>query len=387
VVLNAGSSSLKFRAYRIDGATLQSEARGHVDGIGGNARFIANDRAGAVLSDDPLPTSDMNGAFTALVAWLRERYRGRARLRAVGHRVVHGGERYAAPTRVTPRVLDDLRRLTPLAPLHQPHNVAGIDAIERAFAEVVQVACFDTGFHRSHPPVARIVPLPRDVRGVQRYGFHGLSYEYIASALAERAPTIASGRVIAAHLGNGASLCAMHNGASLDSTFGFTTLDGLCMGTRPGAIDPGVVLHLIRQLGLSAVDVETMLYRKSGLLGISNLSNDMRILLASAEPAAQLAVDYFVYRATKEIGALTAVLGGIDALVFSGGIGENSPDIRARICDAAAWLGVKMDRAANALHGPCISAPDSRVAVWVIPTDEETMIARHVAALLMRGDE
>jgi acetate kinase len=249
---------------------------------------------------------------------------------------------------------------------------------------VPQVACFDTGFHRGQPAVAEVVPLPKDVcgPGVQRYGFHGLSYEYIASILPEAAPEIAEGRVIVAHLGSGASLCAMKNRKSVDSTMGFTALDGLCMGTRPGALDPGVVLYLIQNQGLSAKEVETVLYKKSGLIGISGISNDMRDLLGSSEPAARLAIDFFVYRAAKEIGSLAAALGGLDALVFTAGIGENSPDIRARICEASAWLGVDLDRAANEGKGPRISRAGSRVSAWVIPTNEELLIARHTGSVL-----
>jgi len=249
---------------------------------------------------------------------------------------------------------------------------------------VPQVACFDTSFHRGHSAVAELVPLPREIReqGVQRYGFHGLSYEYIASVLPQAAPEIADGRVIVAHLGSGASLCALQNRKSIDSTLGFTALDGLCMGTRPGALDPGVVLHLFQGLGLSAKEVETLLYKKSGLLGISGTSNDMRDLLASREPDAKLAVDYFVYRAAKEIGALAAVLGGLDGLVFTAGIGENSAEIRARICEASAWLGIALDPDANARRGPRISKPGGAASAWVIPTNEELMIARHTGALL-----
>jgi acetate kinase len=281
-------------------------------------------------------------------------------------------------------VLDDLRSLVPLAPLHQPYNIAAIDAVAERLPGVPQVACFDTGFHRGQSTVAQIVPLPRAIRdaGVQRYGFHGLSYEYVASVLPEAAPSIAAGRVIVAHLGSGASMCALHNGRSVDTTLGFTALDGLCMGTRPGALDPGVVLYMFQSLGLSAKEVEAILYKKSGLLGISGISNDMRDLLRSPEPAAQVAISYFVYRAAKEIGALAAVLGGVDGLVFTAGIGENSAEIRARICEASAWLGIDIDAAANQRRGPCISTPQSRVSAWVVPTNEELMIARHTAALL-----
>jgi acetate kinase len=297
---------------------------------------------------------------------------------------VHGGVRYSGPAIVTPEVLADLRALVPLAPLHQPYNLGAIEAVFARLPGVPQVACFDTSFHRGQPAVAELVALPADIRaeGVQRYGFHGLSYEYIASVLPETAPEIASGRVIVAHLGSGASLCALRAGKSVDSSLGFTALDGLCMGTRPGALDPGVVLHLFQGLGRSAKDVETLLYKKSGLLGISGVSNDMRDLLESAEPDARLAVDYFVYRAAREIGGLAAVLSGVDGLVFTAGIGENSPEIRRRIGEACAWLGVEIHAEANERRGPRISTVGSRVSAWVIPTNEELMIARHTGRLL-----
>jgi acetate kinase len=280
--------------------------------------------------------------------------------------------------------LAELQKLIPLAPLHQPHNLAAVEAVSEQLPSVPQVACFDTSFHRGQPAVAELVALPREIRssGVQRYGFHGLSYEYIASALPDVAPEIANGRVIVAHLGSGASLCAMRDRKSLDSTLGFTALDGLCMGTRPGAVDPGVILYLFQNLGLSAKEVETILYKRSGLLGISGTSNDMRDLLGSSDPAAKLAVDYFVYRAAKEIGALAAVLGGIDALVFTAGIGENSAEIRSRICDACAWLGLALDSDANSKKRTRISQNGSRVSAWVIPTNEELIIARHTGVLL-----
>jgi acetate kinase len=318
-----------------------------------------------------------------LAAWLRGRYAG-ARVLGVGHRVVHGGARYSGPVVVTPPVLEDLRALVPLAPLHQRYNLAAIEAVAERLPDVPQVACFDTSFHRGQPEVAQLIPLPREIRdtGVQRYGFHGLSYEYIASVLPEAAPEIAERRVIVAHLGSGASLCAMNARRSVDSTLGFTALDGLCMGTRPGAVDPGVILHLFQTMGLSASEVEAILYKKSGLLGLSGISNDMRDLLASTEPAAGLAVDYFVYRAAREIGALTAVLGGLDGLVFTAGIGENSAAIRERICRTSAWLGIDLDLRANERRGPRISTAGSRVSAWVIPTNEELMIARHTARIL-----
>jgi acetate kinase len=272
----------------------------------------------------------------------------------------------------------------PLAPLHQPYNLAAIDAVSERLPEVAQVACFDTSFHRGHALVADIVPLPHEVRrgGVQRYGFHGLSYEYVASVLPEVAPELAAGRVIVAHLGSGASLCAMKAGKSVDSSFGFTALDGLCMGTRPGALDPGVVLYLFQGLGMSAKEVETLLYKKSGLLGLSGISNDMRVLLESSDASARLAVEYFVYRAAKEIGALAAALHGVDGVVFTAGIGENSAEVRTRISDACAWLGLELDSAANERHGPRISSDRSRISAWVIRTNEELMIARHTGVLL-----
>jgi len=386
VVLNAGSSSLKFCVYRDPGNhAWQLAARGQVDGIGTSPRFAVHDASGGTLDERPLGAEVRGGgdALDVLAKWLRMRYGG-TRVLGVGHRVVHGGSRYAAPTRVTPQVLQDLRDLVPLAPLHQPHNIAAIEAVEARLPDVPQVACFDTSFHRGQPPVATLVPLPEDIRrrGVQRYGFHGLSYEYIASSLPRTAPEIARGRVIVAHLGSGASLCALDDGRSVDSTLGFTALDGLCMGTRPGTVDPGVILYLFQGLGLSASEVETILYKRSGLLGISGTSNDMRALLASSDPNARLAVDYFVYRAAKEIGALTAVLGGLDGLVFTAGIGERSSEIRRRICEASKWLGISLDAEANDRSGPRISRPDSRVSAWVIPTNEELMIARHTAVVL-----
>jgi acetate kinase len=386
VVINAGSSSLKFCVYRrADGQPWLIETRGQIEGIGTAPRFTAKDGGGEKLIDRQLDRSVNDGrkALGAVADWLGERYGG-SPVRGVGHRIVHGGAKYTGPTIVTPEVLADLRTLIPLAPLHQPYNLQAIEAVTERLPHVPQVACFDTSFHRGQPAVAELVPLPKDIRdsGVQRYGFHGLSYEYIASVLPSVAPDIASGRVIVAHLGSGASMCAMKNGKSLDSTLGFTALDGLCMGTRPGSLDPGVLLHLFQTLALTPKDVETMLYKKSGLLGISGISNDMRDLLGSPEAAARLAVDYFVYRAAKEIGALAAVLGGVDGLVFTAGIGENSPEIRKRICEASAWLGVELDTAANAARGPRISTAASKVSAWMIPTNEELMIARHTGRLL-----
>ena len=390
LVLNAGSSSLKFCVYRRPPAeTWRLEARGQIEGIGTAPQLFARDGAGTGLIDQKLEATVCDGrsALDALASWIYSRYAG-SRVLAVGHRVVHGGARYARPTLVTQQVMEDLRELIPLAPLHQPHNLGAIEAVSERLPDVPQVACFDTAFHRGQPAVAELVPLPRELcrAGVQRYGFHGLSYEYIASVLPEVAPEIAERRVIVAHLGSGASLCAMRERRSIDSTLGFTALDGLCMGTRPGSLDPGVMLYLFQGLGLSDKEVEAILYKKSGLLGISGISNDMRELLESSEPGARLAVDYFVYRAAKEIGALAAVLGGIDALVFCAGIGEHSAEIRRRICESSRWLGIELDADANARRGPRISRADSRTSAWVIPTNEELMIARHTSALLELGE-
>jgi len=384
LILNAGSSSLKFCVFkRPSEDTWRLEARGQIEGIGTSPHLSVKQGSGQTLADEDIAARDGREAIDALAIWLRSKYRG-SRVLGVGHRVVHGGARFDRPTIIDERVLAELRSLIPLAPLHQPYNLAAIEAVTERLPDVPQVACFDTSFHRSQPQVAQLVPLSRDIReaGVQRYGFHGLSYEYIVSVLPQVAPDIAKGRVIVAHLGSGASLCAILEGKSVDSTFGFTALDGLCMGSRPGALDPGVVLHLFQGLKRSAKEVESLLYKQSGLLGISGISNDMRDLLGRPEPEARLAVDFFVYRAAKEIGALTAVLGGIDALVFTAGIGENSAEIRHRICQASSWLGITLDLTANAAKETRISTPQSRVSVWVIPTNEELMIARHTASLL-----
>jgi acetate kinase len=386
LVLNAGSSSLKFCVFhRPSGEDWRLESRGQIEGIGKSPRLIAKDGRGDVLVDGRIDAKAPDGraALEILAQWLRATY-GRAQLLGVGHRVVHGGTRYQRPVVVNPGVLAELHQLVPLAPLHQPYNLAAIETVCERLPGVPQVACFDTAFHRGRAPVAELIPLPGHIRRgeIQRYGFHGLSYEYIASVLPEVAPEIAKRRVIVAHLGSGASLCAMEGGRSVDTTFGFTALDGLCMGTRPGAIDPGVILYLIQTLGFSAKKVESILYQKSGLLGISGTSNDMRDLVESSDPAARLAVDYFVYRAAKEIGAMAAVLRGVDGIVFTGGVGENSPAIRQRICEASAWLGIELDCEANMQRQPRISGPTSRVPVWVIPTNEELMIARHTGLLL-----
>ena len=386
LVLNAGSSSLKFRVFtRPAEERWRVASHGQIEGIGTSPRLSVKGAEGERLADEKLDSGIRDGraAIDALAAWLRSKYGG-SRVLGVGHRVVHGGARFTGPTIVTREIVSELQKLVPLAPLHQPHNLAAIEAVFERLPDVPQVACFDTSFHRTHSPVADLIPLPQDLRkaGLQRYGFHGLSYEYIASVLPDVSPEIARGRVVVAHLGSGASLCALNEGKSMDTTMGFTAVDGLCMGTRPGAIDPGVILFLFQSLGLSPRDVETILYKKSGLLAISGISNDMRDLLDRTEPEAVLAVDYFVYRAAREIAAMAASVGGIDGLVFTAGIGENSPEIRRRICEASAWLGIELDPEANARRGPRISTAQSRVSAWVIPTNEELMIARHTGWLL-----
>ena len=385
-VLNAGSSSLKFSLYANEDTELALVARGQAEGLLTSPKFVAKDGAGNVVDERNWGEGTKlghDGALDYLVSVLRARFAG-YRLVAVGHRVVHGGLEYSRPTRINAAVVDALEKYVALAPLHQPHNLAPIRFLLARDPKLPQVACFDTAFHRNQPAVAQAFALPRAIteRGVLRYGFHGLSYEYIASVLPTVAPNISSGRVIVAHLGSGASLCAIKNGKGIDSTLGFTALDGLCMGTRPGSIDPGVVLYLFQTLGLNAADVETMLYKKSGLLGISGISNDMRDLIANADPSARLAVEYFVYRVAKEIGALAAVLGGVDGIVFTAGIGERSAAIRQRICDASAWLGLEIDRAANEHDGPRISTSASEIEAWVVPTNEELVIARHTGQLL-----
>jgi acetate kinase len=387
LVVNAGSSSLKFSLFRLDAAdVLQLAVRGQINGIGTRPHLKAKDDAGHTMVERDLAVDQVRevGAAIKLVgAWLREHFPGEPLL-AVGHRVVHGGADFSQPVRVDESVFAALEKLTPLAPLHQPHNLAAIRAMGEMQAQVPQIACFDTAFHRTHPQLADMYALPWEYyeAGVRRYGFHGLSYEYIAGELLRVAPAIANGRVIVAHLGSGASLCALQAGKSVDSTMGFSPLDGIPMGTRSGAIDPGVLLYLVGQRGMTSAALEQLLYRESGLLGLSGVSNDMRPLLESPEPRARLAVDYFVHYVARAIGALTAVLGGLDALVFTAGIGENSPEIRARIVQACAWLGITLDADTNQCGGACISAAGSAVSAWMIPTNEELMIARHAHALV-----
>ena len=387
LVVNAGSSSLKFSVFRVDDAAgLHLAARGQLDGIGTRPRLKASDGAGSPLVESEIAVAEAREVKDAVAltgAWLRTQFAGEPLL-AVGHRVVHGGPEFSRPVLVDVPVLSELERLVPLAPLHQPHNLAAIRMLRETQPQIPQVACFDTAFHRSHPQLADLYALPWGYyeAGVRRYGFHGLSYEYIATALPKVAPGIAGGRVVVAHLGSGASLCAMRAGTSVDSTMGFSALDGLPMGTRPGGLDPGVLLYLVAQRGMPPAELEKLLYKDSGLLGISGVSNDMRVLLESRKPRARIAVDYFVYRVAREIGALAATLGGVDGLVFTAGIGENSAEIRARIVDASGWLGVTLDAEANRRGGPRISPDGSAVSAWVVPTNEELMIARHTHALV-----
>jgi acetate kinase len=386
LVLNAGSSSLKFCVFELAGTALAALASGQIEGLGTAPHLIAKDHSGTRIADqrwDRAEVANHVHALQQLAEWLRIRFGG-VELAAVGHRVVHGGADYAVPTQVTPEALARLEKLVPLAPLHQPHNLAAIRAVSVARPELPQVACFDTAFHRSHAQVVELFGLPYEYyeRGVRRYGFHGLSYEYVASALPEVAPAIARGKIVIAHLGSGASMCAIRDGRSVASTMGFTALDGLVMGTRSGSLDAGVVLYLLQQEGMDAKQIEDLLYKRSGLLGLSGLSNDMRPLLDSDDPRARLAVDYFVHRASRELGSLAAALDGLDALVFTAGIGENSAEIRRRICAAAQWLGIALDPQANAAGGPCISQADCRTSAWVVPTNEELMIARHTRAVL-----
>lgn len=387
LVLNAGSSSLKFSVFQLPGdGELQTIAVGQIEGLGNAPHLKAKDGNGRLLADIRWDSGQLTTHAEALVqinALLRERFSGQ-HLLGVGHRVVHGGAEHSAPLLITPEALDTLATFIPLAPLHQPHNLAAIRALQQSHPGLPQVACFDTAFHRTQKEIGEYYGLPYEYyqRGVRRYGFHGLSYEYIAAALPSIAPAIADGRVIIAHLGSGASLCAIHQRRSVGSSMGFTALDGLMMGTRPGNIDPGIVLYLLQHEGLTPKQIEELLYKRSGLLGLSGISNDMRLLEASDAPRARLAIDHFVYRIQREIGALAAVLGGLDALVFTAGIGENSATIRRQVCTHAAWLGIDLDQAANERGETCLTRPGSAVSAWVLPTNEELMIARHTQAVL-----
>ncbi len=384
LTVNAGSSSLKFALFTA-GAIRSCQARGEISELTAAPHLLARDSAGAVLIDRKWPAGVADPFGTALQALLAfaESHLGGQRLAAVGHRIVHGGAAHVAPVLITPALLADLVALTPFDPLHMPHSLAPVQAVAASRPGLPQVACFDTAFHATLPPVARRIALPRALAqdGLQRYGFHGLSYEFIARELKARSPELARGRVIVAHLGSGASLCALLGGKSIATTMGFSTLDGLVMATRCGRLDPGVILYLLRQ-GHDAAAIEDMLYHQSGLLGVSGLSEDIRALLASDDPRAAEAIEVFTYRIATETGGLVSALGGLDGLVFTAGIGEHSAAIRKAVCDRLAWLGIQIDPAANAGHAGRISTADSLVAVWVIPTDEEAVIARHTQSLI-----
>jgi acetate kinase len=388
LVVNAGSSSVKFQVFSAEaGSDLVPFIKGQVDGIGTRPRMRATSGPSAVVDEmlDSAKVSNVASAIQFAGGWLREKHN--LKLAAVGHRVVHGGPQYDRPILVDDSVLAQLERFVPLAPLHQPNNLAPIRAIRERMPELPQVACFDTAFHRGHSVVADHYAIPESLyaEGVRRYGFHGLSYEYVAGRLLEIAPDIAKGRVIVAHLGSGASMCALANGKSVESTMGFTALDGLPMGTRPGQLDPGVVLYLMADKSMSADAVQKFLYSECGLKGLSGISNDVRELQTSTAPGAMLAMEHFIYRVGLHAGMLAAALGGLDAFVFTAGIGEKSDIIRKRIAERLAWLGAELDPAANRAGKTVISHPQSRVALLVVPTDEELMIARHSLALLSSG--
>lgn len=387
LVLNAGSSSIKFQSFEISAHDrLERLMKGQIEGIGSHPRMLAKRGDGAIITNEEWPGSDVPdvaAALDKLVAFLRSQFGGKLPV-AVGHRVVHGGPDFSEPAAVTTQVLQRLAKLSPLAPLHQPNNLAPIETIHGRLPRLLQVACFDTAFHRGHPEVADRFALPQGLYedGVRRYGFHGLSYEYISKRLHEVAPEAAAGCVVVAHLGSGASMCALAAGRSIESTMGFTALDGLPMGTRPGQLDPGVVLYLMTEKGMSADQIQDLLYKESGLKGLSGISNDVRELLASPDPRAKFALEYFSYRISLFAGMLAAAMGGLDAIVFTAGIGENSPQIREAVLRRLEWLGVDLATQANSRSELLISRKRSRVACFVIPTDEELMIARHTLRVL-----
>jgi len=386
LVINAGSSSIKFSVFLAHAKELELSIRGQLEGLFTSPHFIAKKSDGTVIGEkswgDGIKLGH-EGAIEHLRVFLREQSAG-VSLAGFGHRVTHGGPNYSLPVRIDEHVLGELEQLIPLAPLHQPHNLAPIHLVLKRMPEVPQVACFDTGFHDTNPQLAQMVALPSKVTGetIRRYGFHGLSYEYIASILPQRAPQAAKGKTIVLHLGSGSSMCALASGKSVASSMGFSALDGLPMGTRCGSLDPGVILYLLDQVKMDVRDLQNLLYTQSGLLGISGVSSDVRVLLESPDPRAKLALDYYVYRIGRELGSLAAALGGLDAIVFTAGIGENAKAIRERVCQNAAWLGVELDPVANEKGGPCITTSRSRVAAWVLPTNEELTIARHAMGVL-----
>lgn len=384
LVLNAGSSSIKFSLFVVHAGRLERDLWGQISGLTTTPHFVAR-RDGETVAERQYAQGPMShvAGLEVLLECLRANLGGR-RLAGIGHRVVHGGLEFMAPARVDEAVLARLERYVPLAPLHQPHNLSAIRATLAELPGIPEVACFDTAFHRTVPEVARVYALPPRfaAAGVRRYGFHGLSYEYVASVLPELDPRAASGRTVVFHLGNGSSMCALAAGRSVATTMGFTAVDGLPMGTRCGAIDPGVLIYLVDHDAMDARRLEKLLYHESGLLGVSGVSSDMRVLLQSTDPHAIEAVELFIYRIVRELGSLAAALGGLDALVFTAGIGERAPAIRAGVCRGAAWLGIELDEAANAAGGPCISQAGSRVSAWVLPTNEELMIAEHTRSAL-----
>lgn len=386
LVINAGSSSIKFQLFAATSEGVpQRRLKGQIDGIGTQPHFRASNATGERLAEETWPATevgDLPNAFQKLIAFLRTQLDGNFPT-AIGHRVVHGGPHYSEPSVVDAQVLANLERLSPLAPLHQPNNLAPIRiALERQ-PQILQVACFDTAFHRGHPEVADRFAIPEEfyAKGIRRYGFHGLSYEYIARRLPEIAPEIADGRIVVAHLGSGASMCAISAGKSIDSTMGFTALDGLPMGTRPGQLDAGVILYLMNE-GMTAKDIENLLYKDCGLKGLSGISNDVRELLSSTDQRAKFALDYFIYRITLFAAQLSAAMEGIDALVFTAGIGENAPLIREAVLTRLSWLGLDLAVQANRRNELCITRKNSRVRAYVIPTDEEFMIASHTFKLI-----
>jgi acetate kinase len=383
-VINAGSSSIKFALFD-HGGDFEVLFRGQIEKLRVAPRLIIDDAEGELIMEESWSANEVDHASaTRLILETSVRLLGGRRVRAVGHRVVHGGTHFSSPVLVNPDILDDLRRLCPLAPLHQPHNLAAIQAIAEAAPHIPQIACFDTAFHRSQPEIAQAFALPAELSdlGIRRYGFHGLSYEYISTRLQKLAPSLARGRIVVAHLGNGSSLCAMSSGRSVATTMGFTAVDGLMMGTRCGGLDPGVLIYLMDEKGMDARALEDLIYRRCGLLGVSGISSDMRTLRQSAERRARAAIDLFVYRIVREIGSLVAALGGIDGIVFTGGIGQNDAQTRTEIANGCEWLGLVLEPRLNQAGFERIDSNHSRVAAWVIPTDEEQMIARHTSALM-----
>ena len=383
LTLNAGSSSVKFAVYEIAGDTLTLQLRGQIAGIGAAPRLEAKDAQGQALTFTASTIADHRAALAHLLGWLKQTGHGEG-LAGAGHRVVHGGTDFTEHCRLTPAAIAQLAALEPLAPHHQPHNVAAIRALAAQMPDLPQVACFDTAFHATQPPEARRLALPRELtaKGLLRYGFHGLSYEYVTQRLRELTDGALPQKLVIAHLGNGASMCAVRDGRSIATTMGFSTLDGLIMATRSGALDPGVILHLMRAEGYGLKELEDLLYNRSGLFGLSGLSPDMRTLLASPEPAAREAVTQYCYRIGRELGSLAAALGGLDALVFTGGIGEKSAPVRAAVCRDAAWLGIELESVANDVGDQLITTKTSRTAAWIVPTDEELVIAAHTRRLL-----